>query len=100
MMGNYRRTLAALRTGGRRAEGPSDSEWDMMSDAEEAVAAPMSLKKTPSSKGKLSKALKVAAAVQGALSRAGGKLLQGAELCAFSFSSFALCAAPSRGGLR
>lgn len=58
----------------------------MMSDAEEAMAAPTSLKKTPPSKGKLSKALKVAAAVQGALSRAGGKLLQGAELYAFHFS--------------
>ena len=50
----------------------------MMSDAEEAAAAaPASHKKTPPSRGKLSKALKVAAAVQGALSRAGGKPPQG-----------------------
>lgn len=60
--------------------GPTDSELDMMSDAEEAATVLATPKRTPPYKGKQSKALKVAAAVQGALAQTAGKSPEGTPL--------------------
>jgi len=76
--------VAGKKTAAKKArpgqDGPTDSELDIMSDAEDAATALAPPKKTPPSKGKQSKALKVAAAVQGALAQTAGKLPEGTPL--------------------